>query len=202
MQITIISASTRINSQSRKVANYIQNYLANNQLASEIIDLANAEIPQWDESVWKLGKNWSEKWNACANKLNNADAIIMIVPEWHGIVPPALKNLLLLATKQELAHKPTLLVGVSSGTGGNYPLAELRMNSHKNTKVCYIPEQMIIKDVVNLLNSDAELNTSQFAEDTAKRLHYTIDTLLIYAENFIAIRNNALIKQNSYPYGI
>ena len=49
----------------------------------------------------------------------------VVSPEWNGMVPSMLTNFFLLCSNNELAHKPGLLVGVSSGTGGSYPVAEL-----------------------------------------------------------------------------
>jgi len=47
----------------------------------------------------------------------------------------------------ELGHKPALIVAVSSGDGGAYPVSELRMSSYKNNRLCYIPEQVALKSM-------------------------------------------------------
>lgn len=67
---------------------------------------------------------------------------------------PALKNFFLYAGLGELGHKPALLVGVSAGLGGAYPIAELRASSYKNSRIMYLPEQLIIRNVESMLNSE------------------------------------------------
>ena len=75
-----------------------------------------------------------------SNKLASSDAFIVISPEWHGMAPAGLKNFFLMWGKGELAHKPALIITVSSGDGGSYPVAELRMSSYKNNRICFLPE--------------------------------------------------------------
>ena len=67
------------------------------------------------------------------------------------MVPAGLKNFFLCFGRNELAHKPGLIVGVSSADGGVYPVAELRMSSYKNSRICYIPEQLIVRNVESVL---------------------------------------------------
>ena len=68
------------------------------------------------------------------------------------MVPAKLKNFLLYCSKDELAHKPALLVSVSAGLGGSYPIAELRISSYKNNRLCYLPENVIIRNIETFLN--------------------------------------------------
>ncbi len=62
-------------------------------------------------------------------------------------VPAGLKNFFLMFSRFELGHKPAMIVAVSSGDGGAYPVAELRMSSYKNNRICYIPEQLNLRNV-------------------------------------------------------
>ena len=67
------------------------------------------------------------------------------------MAPAGLKNFFLLAGST-LAHKPAMIVGVSSGRGGRYPIAELRSSSYKNTKVVYVPDHLYIDKCEDMLN--------------------------------------------------
>ena len=58
----------------------------------------------------------------------------------------------------QLGHKPALIVTVSSADGGAYPVAELRMSSYKNNRICYLPEHVILRNVERILNDDAKDN--------------------------------------------
>ena len=86
------------------------------------------------------------------------------------MVPAALKNFFLLY-RAELVDKLGLIVSVSTGAGGAYPGAELRMSSYKNTHLWYIPEHVIVRGVRDLFN-DFERSTSEAEQSlTASFLH-------------------------------
>ena len=76
----------------------------------------------WDEELWSNGPQWSMM-PALKSQLDACDGFIVIAPEWHGMVPAALKNFFLLwAATGELSHKPPLR-GLS---GGRRRLRDLR----------------------------------------------------------------------------
>ncbi|NSX09675.1 NAD(P)H-dependent oxidoreductase [Pseudomonas lini] len=148
--IVLLSGSNRSNSQSVKVARYLRDRLEKLELcdSSELIDLASSRLPLWPE------EDTDRVWNAQQSILKKATALVVISPEWNGMACPALKNFFLYAGLGELGHKPALLVGVSAGLGGAYPIAELRASSYKNSRIMYLPEQLIIRNVESMLNSE------------------------------------------------
>lgn len=135
MKYAIINGSHRINGQSAKVAKYIAAALKQSDKSSTIysLDLASKPLPFWDEGVWNNDPSWQKVWGPISNELKECSAIIVIAPEYHGMAPAALKNFFLLASKDEIGHKPGLIVAVSSGRGGSYPVVELRTSSYKNS---------------------------------------------------------------------
>ncbi len=162
MKIAIISGSHRQNSQSIKVAKHIEKSLLDNKFADDtwIFSLAGSPLPLWDESIWDGDKKWKAILDPLSKELSSCDGFVIIAPEYHGQVPAALKNFFLM-WKHELSHKPALIVGVSSADGGSYPVAELRMSSYKNNKLCYMPEHLIIRHVESVLNDDSKENNSE-----------------------------------------
>ncbi len=57
-------------------------------------------------------------------------ALFVIAPEWHGMVPAALKNFFLLwAATGELSHKPALPCAVSAAEGRR--LCDLRAENEQ-----------------------------------------------------------------------
>lgn len=148
--IVLLSGSNRSNSQSIKVARYLRDRLEKRELcdSSELIDLASSRLPLWPE------EDTDRVWSAQQSILKKATSLIVISPEWNGMACPALKNFFLYAGLGELGHKPALLVGVSAGLGGAYPIAELRASSYKNSRILYLPEQLIIRNVESMLNSE------------------------------------------------
>ncbi|WP_027896109.1 NADPH-dependent FMN reductase [Zestomonas thermotolerans] len=183
LNYAIVSGSGRANSQSAKVARYLRQRLIElgktREDRSQVIDLGQNPLPLWPAED-------TGPWSQYAELLQVADAVIVIAPEWHGMACPAIKNFFLYASKTELAHKPALLVGVSSGIGGAYPISELRSSGYKNCRLCYIPEHLIVRRAEKVLNEGEPAS-----EDDAllrARIDYDLDILARYAEALKPVR--------------
>ena len=204
MKISIISGSPRSNAQSGKIARYMTELLSSMDGCTEtyLLDLAGNPLPLWDESIWAGDEAWQQRLTPISEQLGSSDAIIIIAPEWHGMVPAALKNFFLMWGKGELAHKPALLVGVSSGEGGAYPIAELRTSSYKNNRICYLPEHLIIRAVESVFNENAADNNPKSQEYLQGRLDYCLKLLLSYSEAFKQIRASETSSLEVYSNGM
>ena len=196
MKVSIISASHRHNSQSKKVSEFIfQNLLRlHSNLDLFSIDLAESSLPLWSPDKKNGEGIWGETWNSISENFNNSDGFILIVPEYGGMATPAAKNLFLLCGNGEFSHKPGLIVSVSSGNGGAYPIAELRSFSYKNTHIMWIPENIIIRNV-------EEFNPGSHGENIPdwldRRIDYVLNLLLAYASNMKPLRE----KVNRKDFG-
>ena len=120
MQIAIVVGSHRKESQSSRVGAYIASDLAriDPSVTVDTIDLAGNPLPLWDESVWQGDSALSALWKPYRDRMRRADGFVIIAPEWAGMVPPGLKNLLLFAGPKEVGHKPAMIVAVSASRGG------------------------------------------------------------------------------------
>ncbi|MFI0399050.1 MAG: NADPH-dependent FMN reductase [Thiolinea sp.] len=188
MQFTIISGSHRQNSQSEKVANYVQSALVEQGIQAGIFSLAGNPLPLWDESIWSGSPEWSERLTPLSAQLAASDGFVIITPEWHGQVPAGLKNFFLLCRQNELGHKPALIIAVSSSEGGAYPVAELRMSSYKNNRICYLPEHIIVKQVTSVLNEDAATNDPTADRYYRERIKWALGILERYAQALAPVR--------------
>lgn len=108
-QIILVAGSSRVDSQSAKVAHYLAGRLRRREVTCEVLDLGREPLPLWP------GAEPVTTWPGIAERLRQAEALVVLSPEWNGMACPALKNFFLYAGRAELAHKPALLVGVSSG---------------------------------------------------------------------------------------
>jgi len=208
MKVTIISGSHRQNSQSMKVAEFMKNTLLDQQDCDQvdILDLAcsfnSAPIPLWDEGIWRGEPQWLEVLQPISNALDESDAFVIISPEYHGQVPSALRNFFLMWGKGELAHKPAMLVGVSSADGGATPIAELRMSSYKNNRICYIPEQIIIRNVESVLNDQESDNNAEADDYFRNRIAFSLTILKEYALALQQVRASGLTFHENYKNGM
>jgi NAD(P)H-dependent FMN reductase len=202
MQIAIVVGSHRKESQSSRVGTYIASDLAriDPSVTVDTIDLAGNPLPLWDESVWQGDSELSALWKPYRDRMRRADGFVIIAPEWAGMVPPGLKNLLLFAGPKEVGHKPALIVAVSASRGGSYPVNELRTSGYKNSRLVYIPEHVLIHDVNDVLagvtpasDRDAWLR---------RRIEFAGRILLEYAKALAPIRLSGLSEHADFPYGM
>jgi len=203
MKITVISGSHRKQSQSAKVAKIIKHYLlAGICEQAEIFSLADNPLPLWDEGVWDGEQKWQNLLVPLKKAFAESDAFVVVSPEWHGQVPAGLKNLFLLLSKNEVGHKPALIVTVSSGRGGAYPVAELRMSSYKNNRICYIPEHVIIRDVENVLNGDGANNDQSSDSFYRERIQWALSILKQYALALRSVRDSGVTNSDKFKTGM
>ncbi len=199
-KIFIISGSHRKNSQSGRMARIIAGKIASLGAEADLLDLAQTPLPFWDESFWDNPRTGWDEWEGIAARLRRADGLVVISPEWHGMVPSGLKNFFLLATSRELADKPGLIVAVSAGAGGAYPVAELRISSYKNNRLCYLPDHIIIRDVENVFLDPHNMSDSDKYLDG--RIAHDLKLLLAYGEALGSVRGANLRDWSSYPNGM
>jgi len=94
--IVLISGSHRKNSESRRIVNYLATRCqALLDCRTHVLDMAELRLPLWDEQVWQGGEPWKSILPPVHEVLAKADGLLVIAPEWGGMVPPGLKNLLL-----------------------------------------------------------------------------------------------------------
>tara|TARA_R110002073_G_scaffold125210_3_gene269725 strand:+ start:4274 stop:4891 length:618 start_codon:yes stop_codon:yes gene_type:complete len=205
MKIGIICGSHRSDSQSGKIARHIERELIDKGLCDEtwLYDLGGNPLPLWDESIWEGDAEWQKILTPLSDELKSCDGFIVVSPEWHGMAPAGLKNFFLMWTAGgEVAHKPALIVTVSVADGGSFPIAELRMSSYKNSRICYLPEHLIIRYVDTVFNDDPAKNKPEAQEYFASRLTYCLEMLKEYALAFRQIRASGKASLEVYTSGM
>jgi NAD(P)H-dependent FMN reductase len=116
MKIEIISGSPRVNSVTRRVALHIKNWLKqNSSYEVDIIDMKDWNIPAV-QSVWVSPEKAPLEFQPLAKRVFEADAYILVTPEYNGSYSPAMKNLLDHFPKQH--HKTFGIVTASPGALG------------------------------------------------------------------------------------
>ena len=199
MKISIVAASHRPKSQSLRISEIFQSNLnkLNKNLDLFSLDLADISLPLWSPEK-KNGKGvWGQTWGSISNKLIQSDGFIFVVPEYGGMATPASKNFFLLCGNGELSHKPGLIVSVSSGNGGAYPITELRSSSYKNTHIMWIPENIIIRNVEEFNPGNHGDNIPEWLDN---RIDYVLKLLLAYTSNMKPLRE--LINRKDFGNGM
>lgn len=205
MNLLMISASQRKPSQSYKVGQMLQQQAQQMFRHCDLVDLITLDLSWWDGDEHSPLLT-SPQWQTLRPKIAQADAFILISPEWGGMATPILKNFLLMMPNQLSAHKPVLLVSVVSGISGAYPIAELRMNALKNNKLVAIPDHLIVRNVELLTTNTSDELSQKRKQRLMARMQYSVHMLHEYAQALAVVRlrhqNEPFPKQQEYCYGM
>ncbi len=122
MKIEIISGSPRNGSITRRVAEYLHTKLTQDSPHSvDLIDMHEWPIPAL-QAVWRRAEDAPIVFQPLARRIFEADAFILVTPEYNGSYTSALKNLLDHFPKQY--RKAFGLVTASQGALGGMRAAQ------------------------------------------------------------------------------
>jgi NAD(P)H-dependent FMN reductase len=199
MKLSIISTSHRQRSQSRRISDIIQSNLTSLNINLDLfsLDLGETVLPLWSPDKKNGNGIWRNTWKTISKNLNESDSFIFVVPEYGGMATPNAKNLFLLCGDGELTHKPGLIVSVSSGNGGSYPIADLRAFSYKNTHIMWIPENIIIRNVEQF---NPGSHGKLIPEWLDSRIIYSLKLLLAYSLNMKPLRD--IVNRKDFGNGM
>ena len=181
MKISIISTSHRVNSESDRISKILKQIILkiDSNIDSFYLNMHDKKIPLWGSEKNKNIKFWEDEFNLISSNLSSSNGFIIVVPEYGGMATPNSKNLFLLFNNGELFHKPGLIVSISSGNGGAYPISELRSSSYKNSHIMWIPENIIIRNVEQFSPGN---HGNLIPEWIDHRIEYACSLLINYAE--------------------
>jgi NAD(P)H-dependent FMN reductase len=195
MKIVVISGSMRKESQSLKVSNWLAQHVGTLGLDSQVVDLHELKLPIYDD-----GETEAPMATKLLSDLETADAAVFVSPEWNGMMSHGLMNMQHYVEKQ-LAHKPIMLVGVSSGRNGHYPLAQMRQIGYKNNQYVISPEALLVQGVNNMLN-DHDMNEEDSDYSVKKRADYALKVLVEYAKALAFVRSSGVVDYDSFKNGV
>lgn len=195
MNICIISGSSRQQSSSLNVSKYVKSQFEalGQDIELSIFNLADHDLPMWTETTDV------SQYSELKSQLEQADGFVFVVPEWHGMAPPAVKNLFFLFGGV-FRHKPAYLIGISSGTGGRYPLQEMRMSTYKNSFINYIPVNAVIDRVNKVISEQGEYVAE--TEFVRNRVDEGVKLLAEYTKAFTTIRQSEIVTEKRFPNGV
>lgn len=185
MKIAILLGSVRMGRQTHKAAYYLKEKLINRNIETDLIDLAEDPLPVLKERV---GHHPEPPENAVeiSERLDEADALLLVTPEYHGSISGVLKNAIDYFWR-EFQKKP---IGVVTASGGGFgginasthlqhiilsvgaypmPLKLLVPKVHKAFDDSYEPQnENVIKSAENFLNEFLWFADALHQKKTAK----------------------------------
>ena len=199
MKIAFISTSHQKNSQSKRVSGILKRFVLeiDSKIKCADVDVYELSIPLWTSDKKDNYQFWENDLKIISHELTSSDGFIFIVPEYGGMATPSAKNFFLIFNNGELFHKPGLIVSISSGNGGAYPVSELRSSSYKNSHIMWIPENIIIRNVKQFLPGQHGALIPTWMDD---RIKYSCNLLLKYAEYLKPIQK--IINRKDFANGM
>ncbi len=168
--IPIILGTARKGRRSENVANYVLKEILKKDIKSEIIDARDYRTADTDNT----GNLPQAK--KLAEKINKADGLIIVSPEYNHGYPGELKMMLDLLYK-EYASKPVGFCGVSIGIlGGARAVEQLRTVSIEFHMVP-IREAVYFSTVQDLFDEKGEIKDNSYSQ----RLEALFNELVSYA---------------------
>ena len=139
---------------------------------------------------------WVKLWEEISSLLKESDGFVFVSPEWNGMFSVGLHNMFHYTSK-ELADKPVLAVGVSSGCGGRYPLQQMRTMGYKNKRFVVIPESLFYDYIQEALIDGALIDSR-----TTDQTDYALRVLIEYVKALIVVRKSGVIDYEKFPNGL
>jgi|SRR5690606_31797177 len=173
MNIAMLLGSVRQGRQSQKVAHYLRTLIADRSVQPDLIDLAEYQLPIYGS------ENGEDKpaVTQIGARLDRADALVIITPEYHGSFPGALKNALDFFWP-EFQRKPIGVVAVSAGKFGGINAANQLQQVILSLGGVALPVKMLVSEVHDAFDTDGSPRDARLPERAGKFL----DEFLWYAE--------------------
>lgn len=179
MRIEVISGSARQQSVTLRAALAVQNWL-NKETKHDagLIDCSTFNLPPL-EKVFVSVDNTPDEFKPIAQRMFDADAFILVTPEYNGSFSPALKNLLDHFPKQ--LHVPIGIVTATTGSLGGMRAAQQLILLGVALFGIVSPQLLVVPHVEKKFAEDGTLIDESFY----KNIHNFISEYLWLAERVV-----------------
>ncbi|WP_110113868.1 NADPH-dependent FMN reductase [Bacillus sp. CGMCC 1.16541] len=170
MKVVMINGSPRKQGRTTIVAKELQH-----QYGGQLVDLSTLELPifngephQYELEVVQLLRS----------TVQEADAVVLLSPEYHSAMSGALKNALDFLGSEQFHHKPVAVLAVAGGgKGGMNALSNMRTVA-RALYANVIPKQLVL-DPIHIQHEQGTLN-----EEASLLVKALIEELHMYAKTY------------------
>ncbi|MCB0351567.1 MAG: NAD(P)H-dependent oxidoreductase [Bdellovibrionales bacterium] len=148
--IYIISGTNRPNSRTRQVAEHILRLYKDKTHDAEIIDLATLPFNELASAPYGSQELPPDIQKAIA-KIDAADGLVIITPEYNGSMPGALKYFIdHWSYPKSFEYRPVAFIGLGFRWGGLRPVEHLQqVFGYRNAYI--FPERIFLSNITNVL---------------------------------------------------
>ena len=147
--IYVISGTNRPGSRTHQVASLVLEQLKNSSTQSEIIDLAT--LPFNELTGKQYGGELPGPIQSAIKKVDTADGLIIVVPEYNGSYPGALKYFIdHWSYPKSFEYRPVAFIGLGFRWGGLRPVEHLQqVFNYRNAYI--FPERIFLTQIGSTL---------------------------------------------------
>lgn len=168
MKIAILIGSNRVGRQSHKIAYYLESQISKRGARPDLIDLGE-KTSMTSPDVTEPGALTWEEAQDIIRRIQQADALIFVTPEYHGSFSGVLKNALdMLGT--ECSRKPVGVVTVSSGKMGGLSAVSQLQHVILSLGAYALPVKLLVPDVNTSFDDSYQLLNERTAKSALKFL--------------------------------
>lgn len=145
MKVTILSGSVRLERQSHKVALYVETQLKHRGVETDVIDLAAEPLPIFGDPSME-NSTVESRVKELGARLNRADALIFVTPEYHGSFSGVIKNALDYYWA-EFQRKAIGVIAASSGKMGGINASSQLQHVVLSLGAYPVPMKLLVPEV-------------------------------------------------------
>ncbi|RQP14967.1 MAG: NAD(P)H-dependent oxidoreductase [Chryseobacterium sp.] len=176
-KIAVLVGSLRKESYNRRIANELIR-LAPETMELEIVEIGN--LPHYNED---LEENPPKEWTDFREKIQGADGIFIVSPEYNRSMPGALKNAIDIGSrppKENAWIKKPVAVATASGSGiGGFGANHAIRQSLVFSQIRLLPVELYIGNMKELFKEDGKTlvdDTQDFLKSVLSRFEDWIET--------------------------
>ncbi len=167
MQIVLIIGSVREGRQTVKIGRYLAKIFEQyKEVTCEILDLAHLDIPILTDR-WEKQQNPPQILPQISEKLQNADAVVLCSPEYHGSYSGVIKNAIDHFWK-EFQRKPMGVVATGSGRFGGVNASTEMQLLILSLGAFPMPFKLLVPYIQKIFNEDGEPNEEFMVKNTQR----------------------------------
>lgn len=164
MKVAILLGSVRMGRQTHKAAYYLKNELINRDIETDLIDLAEDSLPVLKERVDHHPEP-PENALEISERLDQADALLLVTPEYHGSISGALKNAIDYYWS-EFQKKPIGVVTASAGKFGGINASTHLQQIILSVGAYPMPLKLLVPQVHNSFDESFEPQNEKIEQST------------------------------------
>lgn len=156
--IYILSGTNRPGSRTRQIANHVLATIKPHYSHTEIIDLL--DLPLHELTGANYGSTLPPKIREAIDKIDQAEGLVIVTPEYNGSMPGALKYFIdFWSYPKSFEYRPVAFVGLGFRWGGLRPVEHLQQVFNYRNAFIY-PERVFVTDIGNALKDGLLVDTN------------------------------------------